>query len=181
MTCKKALLLVCICLTGYLSNAQIQVSHFSVKTPEGKKYAKNIFSGFLGFSVPAGESDYVTLEGGVYYMEDVFAIPVSLGYRYTLNRSGRGFYAEPFAGYNLGSTDLRRYNNGTGYVYDANGKLFVESIKGPSAGGCFGFLFEPWGNVQFDLGLRYEHTFSPSPVNIFSFRISHQISIGRRD
>jgi hypothetical protein len=56
-----------------------------------------------------------------------------------------------------------------------------EKVAGPTAGIGFGYLFEPSGRVQFNIGLRYQHTFWNAAVNALSFRISHAFTFGRRE
>jgi hypothetical protein len=116
------------------------------------------FGGFLNFSIPVSEANYVTFEGGFEYFKDkntntLGLIPVLVGYRYTLDHSGSGFCIEPNAGYTFNASD------------------FVD-VNGASAGISAGYLID-LGNVPFNFSLRYEHFFGNPATNMFSFRIAH--------
>jgi hypothetical protein len=170
----KSLLLFClIFFTGLTAHAQIQVDRISFKG-----FNATGFGGFFGFGVPISDADYITGDLGLSAFSAnnsyVMTAPILAGYRYTINRSGTGFYLEPNAGYGFGDTDVSAYDNlGTGRK---------ANINGPATGLTFGYLFEPSGRIQFNLGLRYEHVFGKdySP-NTFSFRIAHAFIFGRRD
>ena len=142
-------------------NAQIEVAHVSTKN-----FSAIGFGGFLNFSVPVSEADYVTIEGGIQYFKDkntneLGLVPVLAGYRYTLDHSGTGFYIEPNAGYTFSVSD------------------FV-NVDGASAGIGVGYLID-LGNIPFNFGLRYEHIFGNPTTNVFSLRISHSFGFGRRE
>lgn len=177
---KTIVLLVVFMLSFGVVNAQIEVVHAKVKD-----FKATGFGSFLNFAIPASEANFVTLEGGLQYLknkddEELGLFPVLLGFRYTLNQSGSGFYLEPNAGYTFGSSTIGVYENDSP-VSDGNGNWLEEKVAGPTAGIGFGYLFEPGGRVQFNLGLRYQHTFGDAPVNAISFRISHAFSFGKRD
>jgi hypothetical protein len=152
--------------------AQIQVDHLSFNG-----FSAVGFGGFFNFAVPVSDANYVTGEIGL----DVFSsngnnvalAPMLIGYRYTLDGSGYGFYVEPNAGYSFAGTDIQ--------IVDAQGNYSDQNISGASAGLGFGYLFEPSGRIQFNLGIRYEHIFGNLGSNMFSFRISHAFTFGRRD
>jgi hypothetical protein len=168
-------------LTSVVSNAQIEVAHISVKN-----FKATGFAGFLNFSVPISEANYITAEGALQYFKDkqddeVALIPALLGFRHTLNQSGTGLYVEPNIGYAFGETTIGIYENNTPVAdYSTNGWAH-EKVAGPAAGIAFGYLFEPAGRVQFNVGLRYEHTFGNAPTNLFALRISHAFTFGRRE
>ena len=131
----------------------------------------------LNLAFPTGESDFITVEGGVQYFrnkydEELYTIPVLAGYRYTLDRSRYGFYLEPNAGYIFGASTVE--------VMDNDGYYSKLDPAGPAAGLTFGYLFAP-ARTQFNIGLRYEHGFAKDAVNLFSLRISHTFSFRRRD
>ena len=179
MPFKKSCIVLCFLLVSFLfSKAQIEVAHVSVKD-----FKATGFGAFLNFSFPASEANYITLEGGLQYFykdeEDMALIPVLVGYRYTLNQTGTGFYVEPNAGYSFGASSIGVYENDSP-VSDGNGNWLYESVKGPAAGAGFGYLFEPSGKIQFNLGLRYEHVFGNAASNLVSFRISHAFTFGRK-
>jgi hypothetical protein len=144
-----------------VSNAQIEVAHLS-----SKDFSAFGFGGFLNFSIPVSEANYVTLEGGLQYFKDkntntVALIPVLVGYRYTLNQTGTGLYVEPNAGYIFSSSDYSDYS-------------------GAAAGLGVGYLVD-LGNVPFNFGFRYEHSFGNPSTNVFSFRIAHSFGFGKRN
>jgi hypothetical protein len=142
-------------------NAQLEVAHASTKG-----FSAIGFGGFLNFSIPVSEgANYVTIEGGFQYFKDkntneLDLIPLLAGYRYTLNQTGTGFYIEPNAGYIFSVSD-------------------VGAVDGVAAGIGVGYLVD-LGNIPFNFGLRYEHGFGNPAINVFSFRISHTLSFGRR-
>lgn len=163
------------------SNAQIEVAHISVND-----FKAIGFGGFLNFCLPVSEANYMTIEGGLQYFknkdeEDLALVPVLIGYRYTLNQSGTGFYVEPNAGYSFGASTIGKYNEVGSPISDGNGGWAYEKVAGPTAGIGFGYLFEPGGRIQFNLGLRYEHSFGNAGTNGFAFRISHAFTFGRKD
>lgn len=107
---------------------------------------------YLKAGYPVSEADDITFEAGLYafslydydYAFGTIMAPAKIGYRYTLNRNGDGFYVEPQAGYNffgLTSLDVNgyakdlRYNGialgvSTGYLFtsvDLN--IHLETIK----------------------------------------------------
>ncbi|WP_147203604.1 hypothetical protein [Segetibacter aerophilus] len=168
-------------LMSVVSNAQIEVAHISVKN-----FKATGFAGFLNFSVPISKANYITAEGALQYFKDkeddeVALIPALLGFRYTLNQTGTGLYVEPNIGYTFGETTIGIYENNTPVAdYSTNGWAH-EKVAGPAAGIGFGYLFEPAGRVQFNVGLRYEHTFGNAVTNLFALRISHAFTFGRRE
>jgi hypothetical protein len=103
----------------------------------------------------------------------VVLVPFLAGYRYTLDRSGTGWYVEPNAGYAFGATDMQ--------VIDSIGDPSDVKLSGALAGATVGYLFEPSGRIQFNIGLRYEHIFGSVGQNMFSLRISHAFSFRRNE
>ncbi len=178
---RQSLLLFIACLSSYFSSAQIEVAHVSVK-----EFKATGFGAFLNFAVPVSDANYLTLEGGLQYFENADTeslglIPVLIGYRYTLNGSGTGIYLEPNAGYTFGESTIGIYNEVGNPLADDEGNYLYEKVKGPTAGIGVGYLFEPGGRMQFNLGLRYERSFGSAPTNIFALRLSHAFTFGRRD
>jgi hypothetical protein len=153
------------------TSAQIELTHISFNG-----FSATGFGGFFNFSVPVSDADYVSGEIGL----DVFSnngnnvaiAPLLAGYRYTLDRSGTGFYLEPNAGYSFGGTDIQ--------VVDQNGNYYDQSVSGLATGLSFGYLFPQTGIIQFNLGVRYEHIFGQTGQNLFALRISHAFTFGRR-
>jgi hypothetical protein len=169
MAIKKPLIVVSIFLLLSSSlKAQIEVANIRYKD-----FSSIGFGAFINVAIPISEADFITPEVGLYYASDkdddnVGLIPFLLGYRYTLNRSGYGFYLEPNVGYSIGSADVGDY---------------YESVttSGITSGIGFGYLFEPTNRIQFNLSLRFERCFGGSGTNVFSFRIAHAFTFGRRD
>jgi hypothetical protein len=159
-------------LAGTMAKAQLQVDQLSFKG-----FNAIGFGGFLNFSVPVSDANYVTAEIGLDYFsshEDHAALaPLLAGYRYTIDGSGTGFYIEPNAGYAFAGTDIQ--------VDDGNGIYSDQKISGLSTGLALGYLFEPSRVIQFNLSLRYEHIFGDAGSNMLSFRISHAFNFGRRN
>lgn len=181
LTAKRLLLSISLMSSFHFCNAQIEVAHIKVKD-----FKATGFGAFLNFSFPVSEANYVTLEGGVQYFknkydEDLARVPVLLGYRYTLNQSGTGFYVEPNGGYSFGGSSIAVYNEYGSPLSDGNGNWLYEKVAGPTAGAGIGYLFEPGEKIQFNISLRYQHTFANAPSDVFSFRISHAFTFGRRE
>ena len=160
--------------------AQIQVSKLLGKNANNYKPG---YGAFLKFSYPVSEGDDVSLEGGVNFFfekdDDTYAygianVPVKLGYRYTLNRTGTGIYIEPQAGYNAYGVNS--------YYSDGDGKDVDEKFHGIVAGAGVGYLFQPAGIIQFDLSLRYESVFyKGSTMNYASIRLAHNFSFRKKE
>jgi len=155
------------------ANAQLEVDRLSFKG-----FSAFGFGGFFNFAFPVTDADYVSAEIGLGVFSNngnnVVTAPFLAGYRFTIDRSGTGFYLEPNAGYAAAATDIQ--------LPDANGIYSDAKISGAAGGLTFGYLFQPTGRIQFNLGIRYEHIFgSDFASNIFSFRISHAFTFGRRD
>ena len=71
------------------------------------KYTKG-WCAFYNFSFPVSEADAVSAEIGfnIFFLKNdtrygIITAPLKLGYLYTFDRSGSGFYVEPQLGYNL--------------------------------------------------------------------------------
>jgi hypothetical protein len=175
MLFKKQIFAACfLLLCSHLCNAQIEVDY-----AHGKDYNSIGFGGFLNFSFPAGESDYLTVEGGVQYFkssddEELALIPVLAGYRYTLDRTGSGLYVEPFAGYAFGGSTIGSYNENGGWE---GGNV---KVAGPAAGLGVGYLFDI-GNIPFNVGLRLQHNFGNYGTSTLGLRISHSFGFRKRD
>ncbi len=167
----RLLILSCMLLLSTSISAQLQFDRLSFKG-----FNATGFGGFFNFSVPVSEADYITGEMGL----DVFSsngnnvvlVPLLAGYRYSINRSGTGFYVEPNIGYSIGATDIQ--------LQDAGGNYYDQKISGAATGVGVGYLFEPAGRIQFNLAIRYEHVFGNAGQNLLSFRISHAFTFGRR-
>lgn len=164
------LLFVALCVS-----AQIEVIKIADK--EAKEY-KLGFGAFLRFSLPVSEADYLSVEGGAKFIpqkeysdEGMAVIPLKVGYRYTVNRSGTGLYVEPQLGYN--AYGVKSVYNG--YNYD--------DVKFNGVIGSFGagYLFQPGNKIQFDLGIYYESIFyKGGPTQYIGLRLSHNFLFGQR-
>jgi len=133
------------------ANAQIAVAKMVGKNTSN--YGMG-YGAFLKAGYPVSAGDDVTLEAGVYifslndqgYGDGTALVPLKLGYRYTFNRQGDGFYIEPQAGYNLyGITSLN--NDG----YNTQNLKFNGVIFAASTGYIFSIKSFP-----LDLNLHYE-------------------------
>jgi hypothetical protein len=163
------------------ADAQIEVARVSLKNFKAFGLA-----GFLNFSLPLSEADYLTIEGGFQYFKDkndndLTLVPALIGYRYTINQTGTGFYLEPNAGYCFGASNIQKYNAVGSPIAESDGSLAVEKVAGPVAGLGIGYLFAPSGNIQFNVAIRYERTFGESATNVFAFRISHAFTFRRSE
>lgn len=98
-------------------------------------------------------------------------MPVKVGYRYTLNGEGNGFYIHPQAGYNAYGISSEDYT--TGYNQDTKFNGIVLSAG-------TGYLFDI-GRTTVDIGLRYETILAKQGnVSYLGLRIVHTFSFGSR-
>ena len=178
---KSTFLLLGFVLAFHFCNAQIEVAHLSIKN-----FSRFGFGAFLNFSFPVSQADYVFVEGDVQYFknadenEDAIILPVVAGYRYTLNQTGTGFYIAPNAGYSFGTSTITQLNKDGTPASDNDGNYLNLKVQGPAAGLEFGYLAEV-SNILFNVGVRYEHVFSNAPSNVFSLRLAHSFTFGRRN
>ncbi len=175
---KKFILLSIVCICYFTSTAQIEVAKIIGKNSE--KYVLG-FGAFVKFSYPISEADDVTLEIGASVFREknstsngLIYVPLKLGYRYSFDRTGSGFYIEPQLGYNL---------IGAITTYDSDARKYIDKkINGITGSATAGYLFQPIGNIKIDLGLRFETThFDGGSANSVSFRLSHYITIGKNN
>jgi|GEM_PF-790925 len=158
------------------ANAQIGV--MKLVGNNTKDYAIG-FGAFIKSGFPVSEDADATFEIGV----DIFRIkeyseygtimcPLKVGYRYTLNGTGEGFYVEPQVGFNLyGVTSLP----------DDYGDNIDLKYHGLILAAGAGYLFTV-GRAPFDLNLRYETVIAHGGSNnLISLGISRYISFGKRD
>ena len=149
--------------------AQLQVSKLVGKNSGDYSLG---YGGFLKFSYPIIESWDITIEVGANIFKykpntdyGIATLPLKAGFRYTLNQTGAGFYVEPQLGYNIIGVDEED-----------------NKFNGPVVAGGAGYLFEPWGGVQFDLGLLFESAIrKDGSINYVSLRLTHNFSFGRRE
>ncbi|SRR6266700_3685467 len=176
-TMKKSLWISILLLAGACSHAQIEVAKIVGKN--SKDYNLG-FGAFLKFAYPVSEAADLSLEAGFLFFvlndggdgDGTAFCPLKLGYRYTLNQTGTGFYVEPQVGFNLYGVSSVNVNG-----YTVNSKF-----HGAILGAGFGYLFPPGGHIQFDLGLRYETVIvSGNSLNFLALRLSHNFSFRKRD
>jgi hypothetical protein len=170
---------ICLCSAAY---AQIEVVQL-----QSKGFSATGFGAFLNLSLPVTQSDAIIAEGAFYYFKhdgnNIAIAPLLAGYRRLLNDPDYGFYVEPVLGYSFGATDIQKMDAADNYLFKHDGNELDQMVTGATAGLGFGYLFEPSGPVQFNISIRYEHTFvsgDPS-LNVLALRISHSFSFGRRD
>ena len=103
-------------------NAQLFVSKILGKN--SSKYTKG-WGGFYAISIPVSTADAVSAEIGfnIFFLKadnryGIITAPLKLGYSYTFDRSGTGFYVEPQLGYNLAGVSPSNDNDSYRYVED---------------------------------------------------------------
>ena len=180
MTSLKKLFILAICVTLTVTlHAQLEVAQLFVKGQSTTGFGANLH---VGFPVPKG--DEISVEAGLYYFAPgqshyVF-VPFLLGYRHTLDRSGTGFYVEPFGGYSIGATDIQKLDANGNPLVNADGSEVDQKLSGATAGLGVGYIL-PNPRLPLNFALRYEHIFvsgDPSP-NVLAFRISWSVLTGR--
>jgi hypothetical protein len=143
---RRLFIFACSLIFCSAANAQLQVDYLTFKG-----FSSIGFGGSFNFSVPVSDADYVTGEAGLDVFskndEHVAIAPMLLGYRYTIDGSGTGWYIEPNAGYSFAGTDIQ--------IVDQYGNYTDQNVSGISTGLSLGYLFEPSGKIQFNVGLRY--------------------------
>jgi len=169
---KKLLFVLLVLSSCKTSTAQIEIDQLSFNG-----FKAFGFGGLLNFAFAVNDADYITTEIGFSGFSsngnNVLTAPLLAGYRYTIDRSGMGFYLEPNAGYGFAATDIE--------LPDAQGNYSDAKIAGAATGLTIGYLFPPSSWIQFNVGVRYEHIFgSDFAPNIFSLRITHAFTFGRR-
>ena len=165
----KGFLVFLLCGIIMQAGAQIQ---FAKLTGKNSGDYKTGYGGYLKFSYPVSEASAVSLEVGALIFTSKIdsrfgwdVVPVKAGYRYTFNNTGSGLYVEPQVGYNV-------------YGIKPDDAKFTGLILGAGTG----YLFQPIGGIQFDLGIRYETVqFSGGSLNYFSLRLAHNFSIRKRE
>lgn len=181
MTSFKKLFILTICAgLSTTLHAQLEVAHIFVKG-----HSTTGFGGNLHFGFPVSKGDEISVEAGAYYFAPgqthMVFVPFLAGYRHTLNGTGTGFYAEPFAGYSIGATDIPKLDANGNPLYNADGSEIDQKLSGATAGLGFGYIL-PNPKLPINFGLRFEHVFvsgDPSP-NVLAFRISWSLLTGRR-
>ncbi|HEV7780902.1 MAG TPA: hypothetical protein VGO58_06530 [Chitinophagaceae bacterium] len=171
---KKVFIILAVLAGGLQTFAQVEVVQFLPRNED--KFGIG-FGAALKFGIPVSEAASATFEGSIVYApisesgwtQGIVMVPIKLGYLYTLNGSGRGFYVEPQAGYCI-------YGAFTNDLIDEKIKGFVWAIG-------TGYLFSPGRRTQYGIGLRYEtiHFKNGGPQSFIALRLSSSLSFGRRE
>ena len=126
------------------------------------------FGSYLKFGFPINQADEVSAELSLLRWDELDAGYMSgkIGYVYTLNREGYGWFVEPQLGYVFVGSDPS-YEN---YMGEGNFKGGVGTLN-------FGYRF---GQSKFkaDLALRYEQVITTTVGSISSVGIRFAVSIG---
>jgi hypothetical protein len=138
------------------------------------------FGAFFKTGVPISDAASATVEVGANFFPvqgsgfkyGTAMCPLKLGYRYTFNGEGDGFYVEPQAGYNLYGVTSLPGNYGETIDLKYHGVVLA-------AGG--GYLFKI-SDTPFDINLRYETVIANGGSNNFiSLGITKFFSLGKKD
>lgn len=138
------------------------------------------FGAFIKTGFPVSDAADVTLELGA----NIFPVkgsgfdygtvmcPLKAGYRYTLDKTGEGFYVEPQVGYNVYGVTSLEGDNGETINLKYHGVVLA-------TGG--GYIFN-MGGTAVDLNLRYETVIAHGGSNnLISLGITRSFSFGSRD
>lgn len=156
------------------ANAQLGVMKL---VGNGTKDYKLGFGAFIKAGFPVLEGSDVTLEVGanIFPLDGGYGtimVPLKAGYRYTLNRTGKGFYVEPQVGYNLYGLSAVQDKNGADVDLKYHGVIFAAGT---------GYLFSI-SNTLFDINLRYETVIAHGGSNnLVVLGISKSFGFGRRN
>ena len=176
---KKVIVLSFALLFFNFLDAQIELAHINTK-----EFTSTGFGGFVGMATPVTMGNSITAEVGFYNFKNnnhqIVLIPLVLGYRYTLNGTGKGLYVEPTAGYTIGGTDIQKGDKVNSSVVD-DGLSVERKASGITSGVVAGFIFP--GKGALNMGLRYQHAFvaKDPALNMLSLRISHFLCFKRRE
>jgi len=129
------------------------------------------FGGYIKFGFPINQADEISAEASYLTWDEADAgyIAGKLGYVYTLNREGYGWFIEPQLGYAFVGSDPS-YNN---YPETGDFKGVVGSMN---VGYRFGQSRAKW-----DLSLRYENVFTNNVgrISIIGLRFARSFGFGR--
>jgi hypothetical protein len=174
---KKALLPFILLLALQESRAQVGVMKMVGKN--SRDYSLG-FGAYVQVGLPISEADAVTAEIGVnfFFLHDggsgdgTAMCPLKLGYRYSLNRTGYGFYLEPQAGYNLYGVTSKP---------DENGNVVNLKYHGVVLAAGLGYMFDIW-QVPFDVRMRYETVIAHGGSNnMVSLGFTRSIGFRKKD
>lgn len=130
--------------------------------------SRRAFGSYLKFGFPINEGDEISAEASLLIWDEIDAgyMAGKIGFVYTLNREGYGWFVEPQLGYVFVGSDPS-YED---YMGHGNFKGGVGTFN-------FGYRF---GQNKFkaDLALRYEHVITNYVGNISSVGIRFAVAIG---
>lgn len=170
---------VAVVLFFFVLQANAQLGVMKLVGNNAKDYSLG-FGAFIRTGLPVSEAADVTLELGAnifplegYGMEyGTIMCPVKAGYRYSLNGTGKGFYVEPQAGYNVYGVTSLPGDFGDAIDLKYNGVVLAAGA---------GYLFSI-GTTPFDIKLRYETTIANGGSNnLISLGISRAFSFRKRN
>jgi hypothetical protein len=156
------------------ANAQLGVMKL---VGNGTKDYKMGFGAFIKTGFPVSEGSDATLEIGVdiFPMDDGYGTamcPLKVGYRYTLDGTGKGFYVEPQVGFNVYGVTSLQDKNGQDVDLKYHGVIFAAGT---------GYLFSI-SNIFFDVNLRYETVIAHGGSNnLVSLGLTKSFGFGRKD
>lgn len=156
------------------ANAQLGVMKLVGNGTEDYKLG---YGAFIKTGFPVLEGSDATLEIGanVFLMDGgdgTIMCPLKGGYRYTLNRTGKGFYVEPQVGFNLYGITSTQDKNGADVDLKYHGVVFAAGT---------GYLFTI-SNIAFDINLRYETVIAHGGSNnLVTLGLSKSFNFGRRN
>ena len=181
-SCKTLFLFVLSVSLSATLRAQIELAHLTTKGLSSTGYG-----GFIHGAFPVGKADDIGFEAGIYGFNapsdtHLLFLPLLVSYRFSFNRSGTGFYAEPFGGYTIGSPDIPQTDAAGNTVTNPDGSEKDVKASGPSAGLGFGYII-PSASLPLNFGLRYEHVFvtGGAPAqSLIAFRVAWSLLTAKR-
>ena len=173
----KPFLLIALLFIAIKSSAQLSLIKMVGNDTKDYKLGAGLY---LKAGYPVSEADDITVEAGCYIFSlydyslkyGTVVIPAKVGYRYTFNREGTGFYVEPQVGYNIYGVSTLNVN---GYAKDFkyNGVVLAAGT---------GYLFSV-SSAPLDLNLHYETIIDKGGSNnyvrlglVFPFRLGSRES-----
>ena len=177
--CKAVLFVFALLTATHTLHAQLEVTHLILKGQSATGFGAFFHGGF-----PVHKGDEISAEIGLDYFapgqSHLVFVPLLVGYRHTFNRSGTGFYVEPFGGYTFGSTDIQKTDANGNPLFNADGSEIDEKFNGATAGLGVGYILNN-PRCPLNFGLRFEHVFvSGTAPSLLAFRVSWSVLTGRR-
>jgi hypothetical protein len=162
----------------FITEASSQIGALKMVGPNTGDYSLG-FGAFIKTGFTVSEAADVTLELGanIFPFKDydfqygTIMFPLKAGYRYTLNKTGEGFYVEPQLGYNLSGVTSMPGDYGETIDLKYHGVVLAAGA---------GFLFSI-GETPFDLNLRYETVIAHGGSNnLIALGITRSFSFGNK-